>query len=324
MKPALCHFHGDCPTGALRPGVLVDRQIRAALDFALLAIDPFNPDMLQPASYDLRIGECIGLSGDDRTVAVNRRPSVTLAPQCGARVQSLETLALAPRILGRVGPKTSLVRRGLFVSTGAQIDPGFRGRLFVDVINIGPSPVTIRHDEPFMTIEFHLLSDVPERGFGRPRADDPGCGLLPAELYRKAAGVRDVIRAVADLERDIARRFGLDGGVTAEAADRGGAISAAQVVSIDSLAPSPAGLARTIMASVEPCGDEFLARFPETGIAITGGTPDEAIASLKSLILETYDDLTGCDPASLGARQRARLATLNEFIVADGALPAKG
>lgn len=85
-----------------------------------------------------------------------------------ALVGTYETLELPNDIVGHFGLKSSLSRRGLYASIGAQIDPGFRGRLFVSLFNLTPAPIPIAYKDTFLTVEFSRLEHPPTTGYDGP------------------------------------------------------------------------------------------------------------------------------------------------------------
>src|SRR5437899_2497277 len=149
----------------LVPGILVDNQIREALDKGWLDIDPFNDDSLEPATYDLTIGKTCLLSTASDVIDLEEQQSATIQPFSVAFLQSNEVLTLDRKIVGRIGPKSAFLRQGIIASTGPQLDPGFKGRLFVTLINFMDRPMLIRYKQPFISVEFHALSREPSKTY---------------------------------------------------------------------------------------------------------------------------------------------------------------
>src|SRR5437867_821815 len=107
--------------GVHHSGTLVDHEIMRARRRGLLKIDPFDQDSLQPATYDLRVGDQAVISTSSKVVDLREHRPMLIEPGAMAIVQSLETIELSRRIAGRVGPKTGLLRRGIFVAVGPQV-----------------------------------------------------------------------------------------------------------------------------------------------------------------------------------------------------------
>jgi len=69
-----------------------------------------------------------------------------------------------------------------------------------------------------------------------------------------------------------------------------------------------------ISVTLEQTGDEYLARFQEANIAMTGRTESEALGNLAADILDTYE-LYSAEEAHLGPEPAKQLATLRRYIV---------
>jgi len=80
-------------------------------------------------------------------------------------VLSAERLELPLDMSGRFGIRSEFARRGLNAFGGIQLDPGFEGRLIVNLLNVGPEPITITFGEPFFSVEFQRLEEPAESGY---------------------------------------------------------------------------------------------------------------------------------------------------------------
>ncbi len=148
--------------------ILVDREIRDAVSNGSLVITQFADDCVQPASYDLRIGKHIFVptSSPDRPIDLSANGRVFKLPPYGTAVLTThEDLALPDTIVGRIGLKSGLARMGLVASTGPQIDPGFKGKLFVSIFNLTAASHIFTFLETFLTIEFQSLEKKPDESY---------------------------------------------------------------------------------------------------------------------------------------------------------------
>jgi dCTP deaminase len=153
--------------------ILVDYLIRDRVDKGGdFEIRNFDPKSVQPASYDLRLGNLIYLPTqphpDEPIDLADRGGAYRLPPYGAAVVTTYEDLKLPSNVLGRIGLKSSLARIGLIASTGPQIDPGFNGKLFVSLFNLTAAPHVLKYKDTFLTIEFHTLDTPPEHGYEGP------------------------------------------------------------------------------------------------------------------------------------------------------------
>jgi dCTP deaminase len=291
------------------PGILVDHHIVRAREQNLLSIDPFELRCLEPATYDVRVGDAAAVSTASRPIDLRHQELLTIEPGAMAILQSLEVLKLSKQIVGRLGPKTSLLRRGIVAATGPQIDPGFHGRLIVNLINLSPRTFVLRHADPFISVEFHRLAAEPDHGYRGEYQDRMGLapeeleilfayqGPTLAEIYRGFSELRDNIRDIARLRRDFER---LDEHIT------GGMELLQKTVSSIPERQDAVPLALTITnfpdesyVAIQPIpvlvrkeGDSFLASFFDANVHASGETDQEALDNLRSSILDTLEVLS--------------------------------
>jgi dCTP deaminase len=315
------------------PGILVDHEIIDARRRGLIKIDPFSEDLLEPATYDLRVGDKGVLSTTSKAIDLQNARLIVIEPGAMAILQSLEIVELSKKVAGRIGPKTSLLRRGILVSVGPQIDPGFRGRLIVNLINLSPRPFPLHYQDRFLSAEFHLLASEPTRGYGGPyqgktelSAEEMEIllayqGPTLADLHRGFAEMRDNLRDVAALgrvmpylvktqEQGIAELAALRSRSEAGPTPFGFSLT----VPITTFAPESYELKRQIQAVIQPSEEGFSAGFFDANIHASGDTEEEALRNLKSLILDVFDSLSAEPPKDLGPQPARQLAVLNEFV----------
>ncbi|MBI4468209.1 MAG: hypothetical protein HY650_02695 [Acidobacteria bacterium] len=322
--------HGEFPP----PGILVDRQIRKAVSSGYLTIDPFHEDALQSATYDLGVGDIAVVSTLPRPIDLREQPLLTIEPFASALLQTVEVLHLPPRIAGRLGPRSNLLRHGIFVSAGPQIDPGFSGRLFVSLLNVTDHPFLIRHHARFLTIEFHALSDEPSRLYEGPHQNktelsDEEMNII---LGRGGASLKDIHRALLEVEipirdaaifgREIPGLVDLQQSILRNSSellrglkDLAAARATSVVVPITTLTPEPFALVRHIPAVVQVVDNGFVATFFDANISASGETQEEAVTNLKSLLIDILEDLAAEPSERLGPEPSRQLEVLREFII---------
>jgi len=164
--------------------VLSDRSIHEELARGRIVIEPLAPDALQPASVDLRLDRTF------RTFRVTHRPYVDVREptddltervlmgdgepfivQPGAFVlaATLEWVSLPHDIVARVDGKSSLGRLGLLVhATAGYVDPGFSGKLTLELSNQSQMPIALYPGMKIAQISFYRLSTPVARPYGSP------------------------------------------------------------------------------------------------------------------------------------------------------------
>jgi len=152
--------------------ILVDNQIREGVETGKIGIENFSYESLQPASYDLRIGPLIYTplsETPDKPIDLSTNGGFFRLPPYGNVIlMTYETLILPKNMIGRFGLKSGFARRGLFASTGPQVDPGYKGKLFISLLNLVPRSHILNYKETFLTIEFHTLEKEPDKSYEGP------------------------------------------------------------------------------------------------------------------------------------------------------------
>lgn len=151
--------------------ILSDSEIRSARESGRIAIEPFADASVQPASYDLRVGRQAAISSDKQVVDLTTSGFVQIKPGDFVIVSTQEKLELDASHVGRFGLTSTYARKRLIASVGAQVDPGFRGRLFVGLTNLSTKPITLPHADVFLTVEFHGLERPVDTPYAGPYQD---------------------------------------------------------------------------------------------------------------------------------------------------------
>lgn len=316
-----------------QPGILVDEQIRDVMALGWLKIDPFDEGALEPASYDLGVGDIAVVSTVPKPVDLRETPILVIEPFAAALLQTDEILSLSPRMAGRLGPRSNLLRHGIFVSAGPQIDPGFDGRLFVNLLNVTDRPFMIRHHARFLTVEFHALSREPSRLYQGPhqhktQLSDEEINVILSrggpslkDIHRDLLEMQGPIKEAAVLGREIPSVVDMQQSVLRDTRDvlktlRELSLTRAAwvTVPITTLAPEPFDVLRDIPVVVQAVDDGFTATFFDANISTSGDTQEEGVSNLKSLIVDIFEDLQSEPPKRLGPEPSRQLMVLRSFI----------
>ena len=86
------------------------------------------------------------------------------------------------------------------------------------------------------------------------------------------------------------------------------------LIPIATLAPEPYALVRAIPVVVQPAGREFVATFFDANISTAGDTQEEAVANLRSLLLDMFEYLESEPPEALGPEPTRQLGVLRVFL----------
>ncbi len=188
--------------------VLSDGTILRLVQEGRIRIDPWEPELVQPASVDLRLGDSFRVFHNHRTSAIDLRDppkdlTEEVVPDAGepfvihpgefALGRTREWVELPDDVLARVEGKSSLGRLGLIVhATAGFVDPGWRGTLTLEFANLTRIPIKLYPGLPIAQLSFMALDAPALRPYGSPGLGSHYQGQTAATESRYAGGqVRD-------------------------------------------------------------------------------------------------------------------------------------
>jgi dCTP deaminase len=188
--------------------VLSDRSIKQALAAGKLGIEPLDLDAIQPASVDLRLDRVFRIFRvtsrpyvdvqqpmDDLTelVEIKKDEPFIIHPGTFCLGATVETITLPNDIVARVDGKSSLGRLGLLVhATAGYVDPGWNGKLTLELSNQSQMPIALYHDMRIAQISFLRMTSEVDRPYGSPSLGSkyqdqtgPTPSRISREFFRK-------------------------------------------------------------------------------------------------------------------------------------------
>jgi dCTP deaminase len=162
--------------------VLSDRTIRSEIEAGRIVIEPFNEELIQPSSIDIRVDSRFRVFHNARypyidvrqpmedlteLVEVDEGEAFILHPGEFVLGQTLEHVSLPDDLVARLEGKSSLGRLGLLIhSTAGFVDAGFSGNLTLELSNVANLPLTIYQGMPIGQISFMRMDGPVERPYG--------------------------------------------------------------------------------------------------------------------------------------------------------------
>src|ERR1700749_231564 len=164
--------------------VLSDGTILQLVEDGRIRIDPWDPELVQPASVDLRLGDSFRVFHNYRASFIylrkppeNLTEEVTVADDESFVIQpgefclgrTLEWVELPDDIVARIEGKSSLGRLGLIVhATAGFCDPGWKGTLTLELNNLTRVPIKLPPGAPIAQLSFMTLDAPALRPYGSP------------------------------------------------------------------------------------------------------------------------------------------------------------
>jgi dCTP deaminase len=168
--------------------ILSDQHLGKALEMGDLVIDPLNQSAIQPASVDLTLGDeflywqslapraVIDMAESALEaprmcrVIVGNGMGFDIAPGQFVLSTTSETVGLGPGHAARVEGRSSIGRFGLMVhATAGFIDPGFKGKITLEMYNLSPHSIRIYPGQSICQIAVSTLSGPAQRIYGPGR-----------------------------------------------------------------------------------------------------------------------------------------------------------
>lgn len=164
--------------------ILSDRSIKEAVKKGLIEIRPYFEDCVQPSSLDVHLDNKFLVFNKTQHAVIdvkerqdNLMKPVTLGdneafvlhPGEFVLGSTLEWVKLPSNIAGRIEGKSSLGRLGLLIhSTAGFIDPGWEGKLTLELSNASPLPIKIYPKMKIGHISFVQMTTDVEKPYGSP------------------------------------------------------------------------------------------------------------------------------------------------------------
>ncbi len=164
--------------------VLSDGTILELVEAGRIKFDPWDADLVQPASVDLRLGDSFRVFHNYRVSTIDlREPPDNLTEEvvvaqdeafvihpgefCLGR--TLEWVELPDDVVARIEGKSSLGRLGLIVhATAGFCDPGWRGTLTLELNNLTRVPIKLYPGLLIAQLSFMSLDRPARRPYGSP------------------------------------------------------------------------------------------------------------------------------------------------------------
>lgn len=153
--------------------ILSDRDIRKAQANHGI-VEPWRDEHVQPASIDLRLGDQFIIWEDDGTgtmkqVRVTATDGMTIEPGQFMLGTTLETVTIPDHLVGLIDGRSSWARLGVAVHiTAGYIDPGFNGKVTLELKNVGHQPVWLPVGDRICQMRLTQLTSPAERPYGAP------------------------------------------------------------------------------------------------------------------------------------------------------------
>ncbi|MDT7785515.1 MAG: dCTP deaminase [Pseudonocardiales bacterium] len=166
--------------------LLSDQDLRKEVESGRLLLEPFDVEMVQPSSIDVRLDRFFrvfnntkythidpAMQQDELTSLVEAPADEPFVLHPGEFVlgSTYEMVTLPDDLAGRLEGKSSLGRLGLLThSTAGFIDPGFSGHITLELSNVANLPITLHPGMKIGQLCLFKLSSPAEHPYGSKQA----------------------------------------------------------------------------------------------------------------------------------------------------------
>jgi dCTP deaminase len=173
---------GPATVNPYAAGMLSDGDLMREMKAGRLVIEPFDPDLVQPASIEVTLGRQFRIANPHQYGVVDSTdppPSLMelVEPIAGLMLHpgefalgtTVERVEIGPCLSAQVSGKSSLGRLGLIIHcTAGFIDPGFQGQVTLELSNVSTLPILLKPGMRIAQLNIFRMSSPTKRPYGSP------------------------------------------------------------------------------------------------------------------------------------------------------------
>ena len=144
--------------------ILSDKTLQDLLEKGELVCEPIDAKSIQPASIDCRLGDHF-LVPDDHQMGMISLDSeikyreitaceITIPPKSFLLATTQEYIEIPDDITSFVEGRSSIGRMGLFIQNAGWVDPGFKGRITLELYNASSLPIRLQSGKRICQLVF--------------------------------------------------------------------------------------------------------------------------------------------------------------------------
>lgn len=183
--------------------ILSDKTIKEYLEEGKIVIDPLKDEQqIQPSSVDMRLGDEFKVfkvirkpyidPKDEEDIAKYMESSTVpegeafiIHPNEFALATTQEYVKVPDDLVARVEGRSSMGRLGVTMHvTAGYVDPGFEGRITLEISNIGAMPVALYPGQRVCQLVFETMTTPAELPYGHPKRNSKYMKQLKPESSR--------------------------------------------------------------------------------------------------------------------------------------------
>lgn len=157
--------------------ILSDKTLKEMLANGDLVVEPIDEQSIQPASIDCRLGDHFLVVEDNQMEAITldseikyrevEGKTIVIPPQSFLLATTQEYVKVPDNITAFVEGRSSIGRIGLFIQNAGWVDPGFEGRITLELYNASSLPIKLEAGKRICQLVFCKMdakADIPYQG----------------------------------------------------------------------------------------------------------------------------------------------------------------
>ncbi|MEK7672390.1 MAG: dCTP deaminase [Patescibacteria group bacterium] len=155
--------------------ILSDKTIKEMLADGRLVIEPVDEKSIQPASVDCRLGDHFLLVEENQMDIITleseikyreiTNESITIPPHSFLLATTQEYIEVPNDLTAFVEGRSSIGRIGLFIQNAGWVDPGFKGRITLELYNAGSLPIKLQAGKRICQLVFCKMDQAAQNPY---------------------------------------------------------------------------------------------------------------------------------------------------------------
>ncbi len=170
--------------------ILSDGTIKKMLLSGELVCRPITDESIQPASIDCRLGDNFLIVDNRRSKVIDlnnpvkykkiTKTEIIIEPHTFLLGTTMEYIELPDNLIAFVEGRSSIGRMGLFIQNAGWVDPGFKGRITLELYNANSVPIKLEAGRRICQLVFGRMGFPAESPYGAPERKSKYQGQMDA------------------------------------------------------------------------------------------------------------------------------------------------
>lgn len=155
--------------------ILSDKTLKKMLASGELVVTPIDEKSIQPASIDCRLGDHFLLVEENQMDVISldseikyreiTNETITIPPHSFLLATTQEYVEIPDNLTAFVEGRSSIGRIGLFIQNAGWVDPGFKGRITLELYNAGSLPIKLQAGKRICQLVFCSMDKAAENPY---------------------------------------------------------------------------------------------------------------------------------------------------------------